>query len=77
MAVEVKLNNSWVSFHDLVESKVSTCQSLRVASQRAGISPSTMSRITAAKKEPDIETFGRLWEWLGLRIEGVRMVEPR
>ena len=77
MPIEVKLNNSWVSFHDLVESKVATCQSLRVAAQRAGVSASTMSRITAAGKEPDLETFGRLWDWLGLRIEGVRSAGER
>lgn len=42
--------------------------SLRDAGAQMGISPSTLSRVENAQGIPDIETYRRLTEWLGVPL---------
>jgi hypothetical protein len=71
--LQVKMGGQWLEFRPLIEAKVQAIGGVRKASKMCGISASTISRIVAHGKEPDIKTFGRLWEWIGMRIEGVRV----
>lgn len=75
--VEVTL---WRSFHYLVSEHLHRFSSLAKASAACHdatgvvISVNTLSRVSRGY-EPDLFTFGVLWQWMGVRIEGVRVVE--
>jgi len=47
-----------------IDRRIYHSQSLREAAKEIGISAATLSRIERGAT-PDIETFGKIWAWMG------------
>lgn len=72
----------WIPLSTLLASHLRQFSSLAKAAAAcqeatgAALSVNTLSRVSRGY-EPDLFTFGVLWQWMGVRIEGVRVVEVR
>lgn len=66
----------WVSLAVVLTDRLRPYASLRLAAEECGVHASTLSRVSRGA-EPDLYTFGRLWDWMRVEVEivGVRVVE--
>lgn len=70
--VHIKVDDKWYPLSDVIADRLKSYHSQGMAAEEMGIDASTLSRVKKGG-EPDLFTFGLLWDWLGVEIEGVRV----
>ena len=72
-SIQVRLENTntWILLSDLVQAKMKK-RGVRVVAKEIGISPATLSRMGNRYLDPDMGTFGKVWDWLDIGITGIR-----